>query len=333
MTSASHSGDTSAESLLQVIRKHPGQTHTYASLSKKLNLTTDQLIAGAKQLALWDYRIGLRLSKGITFFSAPDQLTSAEISLGLNTKQIGRHILAYRTIQSTNDLAAAQAEHGAPEGTIVVADQQTKGRGRLGRAWFSPAGAGIYVSIILRPKFAPELAPGLSLMTALALARTLEKLCPDAVAIKWPNDVLLGGKKVAGILTELSAERDKIGHVIVGVGINVNHGVGHFPDDLKQTATSVRRFLKHKVSRVELLRYFLAQFESEYTHYQKHQLAQSHRQLRKYSSLLGREITVIAGRSRISGIAHDIDIHGRLILRSGSELIPITAGEVTVEKR
>lgn len=332
MTSTSHSGDVIAESLLQVIRKHPGQTHTFATLERKLSLTTDQAVAGARQLALWDYRIGLRLSKGITFFSAPDQLTATEISFGLTTKQIGRHILAYRTVQSTNDLAVAQAEHGAPEGTIVVADQQTKGRGRLGRTWFSPPGTGIYVSIVVRPKFAPELAPGLSLMTALALARTLEKTCPGAVAIKWPNDVLLGGKKVAGILTELSAEKDKIGHVVVGVGINVNHGVGHFPDDLKQTATSMRRFLKHKVSRVELLRHFLAQFEREYAHYQKYQLAKSHKQLRKYSSLLGREITVVAGRHRITGIAHDIDSHGRLILRSGSELLPITAGEVTVEK-
>jgi BirA family biotin operon repressor/biotin-[acetyl-CoA-carboxylase] ligase len=333
MTSTKSSDDSIAESLLAIIRKKPGVMYPFDKLSRELKADHATLIRGIKLLADWEYRVRVRARAGVTFVSAPDQLTAVEISHGLRAHTIGRHILAYRSVQSTNDIAATQAEHGATEGTIVVADQQTKGRGRLGRTWFSPPGTGIYLSIILKPKFPPEDAPGLSLMAALALAETLESFCPKGVKIKWPNDVLLGGRKVAGILTELSAEKDKISHVIVGVGINVNHGIGHFPDELKDTATSMRRYLKHKVSRVALLQKFLLQFEREYHHYRKNRLANGHRRLRQYSSLLGQEVTVQSAHHRISGIAHDIDDRGRLILQSGGKLLPITAGEVTVVKQ
>lgn len=333
MTSAKFSDDSIAESLLGIIRKKPGVLFPFEKLARELKVDHGTLIRSIKLLADWEYRVKVRAKAGITFVSAPDQLTVVEISHGLRTQTFGRHILAYRSVQSTNDIAATQAEHGVVEGTIVVADQQTKGRGRLGRTWFSPPGTGIYLSIILKPKFPSEDAPGLSLMTALALAESLESFCPKGLKIKWPNDVLLGGRKVAGILTELSAEKNKISHVIIGVGINVNHGIGHFPNELKDTATSVRRYLKHKVGRVALLQKFLLQFEREYSYYRKDRLAHGHRRLRQYSSLLGQEVTVQAAQHRTSGIAQDIDNRGRLILESGGKLLSITAGEVTVVKQ
>lgn len=325
-------GDSLAELLLATIRQKPATPYPFDSLSKKLHTDRDGILKAAKQLAAWGYRINVRASSGVIFVSAPDQLSAIEIGRDLKTTQFGKSIHACRTVKSTNDLASAQAESGAPEGTIVVADQQTKGRGRLGRVWYSPPETGIYLSIILRPKFTPDQAPGLSLMTALALADTLGSLCPKAVQIKWPNDLLLCGKKVAGILTELSAEKDKINYVIVGVGINVNHGIGHFPDDLRATATSVRRHLKRKVSRVELLKEFLVRFEREYALYKKSRLAAGHKRLRSYSSLLGKSVTVIAANHLTTGIASDIDGQGRLILRVGDRIVPIVAGEVTVEK-
>jgi BirA family biotin operon repressor/biotin-[acetyl-CoA-carboxylase] ligase len=332
VTSTLQSRDTLAESLLSVIRQKPGTLFSFGDLEKKCHTDRAVLIQSAQLLADWGYRITVRASSGITFLSAPDHLTAIEIRHELRTKHIGKTIHAFRTVKSTNDLAASQADSGAPEGTIVVADQQTKGRGRLGRVWFSPPETGIYLSIILRPKFAPDQAPGLSLMTALALADSLDSLCPKTVQIKWPNDLLLGGKKVAGILTELSAERDKISHVVVGVGINVNHGVGHFPDELRTTATSIRRHLKHKVNRVELLRDFLTRFEREYTLYAKNRLASRHKRLCAYSSLLGKSVTVIAASHRVTGVAQDIDVQGRLILNVQDRLVPVTAGEVTVKK-
>lgn len=333
MTAGKTSDEPIAESLLTIIRKKPGVLHPFEKLARDLKTDHASLIRAVKLLADWEYRVKVRASAGITFAGAPDQLTAIEIAHGLKTRTMGRTIHAYRTVQSTNDVAAAQAEHGAVEGTIVVADQQTKGRGRLGRVWYSPPGTGIYLSIVLRPTFAPEDAPGLSLMTALALAETLEKSCPGGLQIKWPNDVLLGGRKVAGILTELSAEKERINHVIVGVGINVNHGVGHFPAEIKDRATSIRRFLKHRISRIQLLQRFLHQFEHEYALYGKHLLGKAHARLRKYSSLSGHQVTVRAGDHRISGAVRDIDVHGRLILDSAGKLIPVSAGEVTVIKQ
>lgn len=332
MISAALSDDALAQSLLRLIRHKPGTLFTFRALIQQLKAHEEQIVRAARLLATWDYRITLRVSSGLTFISAPDHLSALEIEHRLRTTRIGRVIHSFRSVQSTNDLASAQADAGALEGTIVVADQQTKGRGRLGRVWYSPPETGIYLSIILRPPIPTEDAPGLSLMTALALADTLAKYCPDAVQIKWPNDVLLGGKKVAGILTELSADKNKIIHVIVGVGINVNHGVGHFPDELKSTATSVRRHNKRKVNRVELLALFLRKFEGEYQKYRKGRLTSSQRRLRRYSSLLGKEVTVIAANHKTIGVAEDIDARGRLILKVGSQLVPITAGVVTIQK-
>lgn len=332
MTAATSADESTAESLLAVIRKKPGALHPFDKLARDLKTDHASLIRAVRLLADWEYRVKVRASAGITFVGAPDQLTAIEIAHNLKTRTMGRTAHAFRTVQSTNDVAAAQAEHGAIEGTIIVADQQTKGRGRLGRTWYSPPGTGIYLSIVLRPTFAPENAPGLSLMTALALAETLETFCPGSLQIKWPNDVLLGGRKVAGILTELSAEKDKINHVVVGIGINVNHGVGHFPDELKDTATSVRRYLKRKVSRIQLLQRFLHRFEHEYALYGRHLLGKAHARLRKYSSLSGQRVTVRAGDHRISGAVRDIDVHGRLILDSAGKRIPVSAGEVTIVK-
>ena len=321
-----------AERLVSRVRKSPGQVFAFNRLTKLLKTDRASLDNAIKHLISLGYRLRVQSSKGVTFIRATDQMTEAEVSYRLSTRVIGKQVLAFRSVQSTNDIAATQADHGATEGTIVVADQQTKGRGRLGRTWYSAAGTGIYLSMVLRPKFAPEDAPGISLLTALALAETLEKTCKGGVTIKWPNDVLLGGRKVAGILTELSADRNKIAHVIVGVGVNVNHGTGHFPDDLRESATSVRLYQKRKVDRVVLLKRFLKQFELEYAAYKKYRLKKAQRRLRRFSSLLGLQVTVLAGQNRITGVARDIDDRGRLVIEADGNLLAITAGEVTVAK-
>ncbi|RME19205.1 MAG: biotin--[acetyl-CoA-carboxylase] ligase [Candidatus Zixiibacteriota bacterium] len=321
-----------ADALLAVIRRKPGTPFETDKLARKLKVTTDELNAAVLQLADWDYRLRHSRRRGVTFVDAPDYLTATEIGWGLKTERIGNVIHAFKTVKSTNDLAMQLAESGAPEGTIVTAEQQTRGRGRLGRSWHSPPGTGIYVSIILRPRFKPERAPGLSIMTALALAEVINRYCPGETHIKWPNDLLLGNRKAAGILTELSADRGRIHHVIVGVGINVNQGVGHFPEGLRDTATSLRRFLKRKVRRVELLQRFLRRFEREYAEYRRHGLRKAQARLKRYSSLLGSEVVVRSGPSTIAGTAADIDRDGRLILLTPDSRRAISAGEVTVVK-
>lgn len=321
-----------ADELLLIIRQKPRTPFTHKLLARRLKTGRDEIDAAMKLLAGWDYRLTLSNRRGISFITAPDYLTSTEIGYRLKTARIGKSIHAFKSVKSTNDLAALMAEGGAPEGTVVTAEEQTRGRGRLGRNWHSPAGTGIYVSIILRPKFKPERAPGLSIVTALALADVLNSYCPEDVQIKWPNDLLIRGRKVAGILTELSAERDRISHVIVGVGINVNQGVGNFPDELRQSASSLRRVLKRKINRVELLQRFLLRLEKEYAAYRSHGLKKAHARVKKLSSLLGNKVTVKTGTKRLTGRAVDIDKDGRLVLETDDGRIAITAGEVTVVK-
>jgi BirA family transcriptional regulator, biotin operon repressor / biotin---[acetyl-CoA-carboxylase] ligase len=331
VTPVARSIDSIAEQLVAYLRRRPAHAYKPEYLIKRFAIDRETFDRSLKLLSLWEYRIRVRAT-GIAFISAPDQLTQTEIAFSLRTKFIGKNVLAYRSVQSTNDVTARQAESGAAEGTIVVADQQTKGRGRLGRKWFSPPRTGIYLSVVLRPKFRPDEAPGLSLMTALALADSLSQICPKKVQIKWPNDLLVDGRKVAGILTELSAERERISFVVIGVGINVNQGVTDFPDDIRDTATSLRRVTRRKVNRLKLLRDFLYRLEQEYAIYRKGGLRKSQQRLRKYSSLLGQTVTVLAGREPITGIARDIDEQGRLILECDGRRVPVAAGEVTVAK-
>ena len=248
------------------------------------------------------------------------------------TKFVGQNIHAYKSVKSTNEIASFLAESGEKEGTVIVTEEQTQGKGRLGRRWHSPPKAGIYVSIILKPAFTPDEAPGLAIMTALALADTFGELTSGKIQIKWPNDILLNGKKVAGILTELSAEKKKINHVIIGIGINVNHTKEDFPDDLKTVATSLRIINKKKADRVNLLQSFLKAFENEYRKYQKNRLKTSLKKIRKYSSLIGSWIKLNYGNKIIEGLAVDIDTNGALIIEIEGEKISINSGEVTVIK-
>ncbi|MFQ5453482.1 MAG: biotin--[acetyl-CoA-carboxylase] ligase [Candidatus Zixiibacteriota bacterium] len=304
-------------------------------LLKKFKTPAEDIISALILIESWGYKI--RKSKrtkfsDIIFVSAPDSLNSTEIGYQLNTKTIGKKIYAFQSVKSTNDIASQLAENCEPEGTIVTAEKQTKGKGRFGRKWYSPLQAGIYLSIILKPKFKTELAPGISIMTALALADAINEYCPGKVQIKWPNDILISGKKTAGILTELSADRNKIKHIIVGIGINVNHKTENFPENILKTATSLRIANHKKIDRIELLKKFLINFEKEYTLYKKHQLKASHKKIIKYSSLIGTTVKLTSGKKVVIGKAVDIDKTGGLIIEKDGNRITVSSGEVTVVK-
>jgi BirA family biotin operon repressor/biotin-[acetyl-CoA-carboxylase] ligase len=321
-----------ADQLLLKIRTQSGKSFNLAALSKSLKASPDDIRSAIEQISQWNY--GLQTgSRDVKFISAPDSINATEIGYGLKTKLIGRHVHCYQSVKSTNDLAVRLAETGAPEGTIVTAEQQTGGRGRFGRVWHSPPGCGVYLSVILRPILHPEQAPGMSIMTALALAETLSEELPGKIKIKWPNDVLISGKKTAGILTELAADHKKISYVVVGVGINVNHRSEDFPDELKPIATSVRINLRKKCDRIALLQRFLVILEKEYQQYRTSLLKNSHKKLRMYSSLIGSEVSLKSGRREICGTVVDIDANGALMLEIDGQVRAITSGEVTVIKR
>ncbi len=320
-----------AENLLRFLRENTDCYYTPESLAAKFSVSINDISTAITVAESWGYRFSYSGLK-IRIQECPDLLTDTELQYGLSTKYIGQVIHAYRKVKSTNDIARELAEGGAGEGTIVTAEEQTQGRGRLGRQWHSPSGKGVYLSMILRPVFPPEQAPGISLLTALALADTISSCCPGLVQIKWPNDVLVNGKKTAGILTELSADKTTINYLIVGVGVNINHTTGDFPPEIQQIATSVAIAAGYPIRRVPLVQGFLAAFERMYEQYCRSGLQGFLSQLRSYSSLLGKEVTLNKGNKTLTGIARDIDPSGALVVACDNRLITVTSGEVTVVK-
>lgn len=317
-----------ADLVLEVLQNNRGGV-TGEQLAEALRITprlVAELVSGLKRngYAIENKRSVYHLKEDV------EPLTERTISQGLSTRHLGRHIFVFRSIGSTNDTGFLLAESGAKEGTLLVTERQTKGRGRLGRSWHSPGKVGLWFSLILRPKVLPSQAPGLSLAAALALAETIEALTSLEVEIKWPNDCLINGRKVAGILTELSAELDKINFVVVGVGVNVNHKKNDFPLGLRRKATSLFIASDQKVSRVKLLQEFLVRFEAIYGQFVAEGLKPLLPRLKKRTHLLGKQVKLQLGKKVIRGVAADLDPSGSLVLETKTGREVVTAGEVTV---
>ena len=226
-----------------------------------------------------------------------DLLLPESILPHLRSRRLGTTIHHFLETGSTNDVACQFAEEGAEEGTLVLAEEQTQGRGRLGRSWLSERGAGIYASILLRPVLKPRDAAVLTLVAAVAGSEAIEQACGLRADIKWPNDLLLSGRKCCGILSEMQTERDDIRYVIVGIGINVNHSV--FPEELGQRATSLRIEGKQIYSRVALLCEFLLRFELLYDDLQRDSLATVlQRWVDRSSFAFGKQVMVDLGSGR-----------------------------------
>lgn len=318
-----------AERLLIKLRARPGHVFDPAKLARGFRVTGGSISSAVGLLQSWGYTIKADRNGFYSFAAAPDSLLATEIAYKLRSKIIGKVIYAYRSVQSTNTIAHQLAVSGSPEGTLVVAEEQTRGRGRLGRSWHSPEKIGLYCSIILRPKVHPTLAPGISLITAVAVADTIASYGSFTVTIKWPNDVLVSGKKTAGILTELSAELDRTNFVIVGLGVNINHKRSDFPEEIRRSASSIRIALNNSIKRVEFAKDFLYNFEKQYLNFKKHGLAKSRKKILKYSSLINTDIKLKIGRKTISGNVLNIDEFGRLVVRTAKGIEIFNAGEVT----
>ena len=231
-------------------------------------------LLGCSRTAVWKHMEELRKEgfqleavrrKGYRILHTPDRMTEDEIRLGLKTSFIGRNIDYQESTGSTQKIAHQLSNDDAPEGTVVVAEEQVSGRGRMDRKWHSPKYTGIWMSIILRPNILPARAPQLTLLAAVAVVQAMEEVTGLVPEIKWPNDILINGRKVTGILTELQAEADRINSVIIGIGINVNQEA--FPEDIEQTATSLLIEKGEAVSRTELIKSVFAQLEKLYSIY------------------------------------------------------------------
>lgn len=300
------------------------------SLAMALNISVPRLQRTLENLKDLGYQVAVDHDQHLSLLSSPDRMTDIEILSGLKTRSFGRHLYCYRQIGSTNAAAITLAERGAPEGTVVVAEEQTKGRGRLGRHWHSPAGLGIWSSVVLRPEVSPAQAGGLSLLAALAFAETVESELGLEVQLKWPNDGLINRRKVCGVLVELSAEVDRVHFAICGVGINVAHTAKDFPSALRKTAGSLAIARGAPVDRLAFYRAFLLRFETIYRRFRHEGLAPLLPAYRQRSLLLGKKVTVRQGRLKITGTATEIDNTGGLVVRSGKKEIVAHSGEATL---
>lgn len=264
---------------------------------------------------------------------ASDLLLPTEIRKGLDTEVLGKsNIIYFRETDSTNTRAKALAVRGAPEGTLVVSEKQKKGRGRKERNWFSPSQEGLYASLILRPNIAPRDAPKITLLTAVAGADTLLSLTQLKVNIKWPNDILVNRKKIGGILTEISAERDAIDYIVVGLGLNVN--MRHFPDDIREKATSILIETGKPLSRVQLIREYLRRYEEYYEVCKVVGFEPIMERCRELTDMIGHRIMVDVSGETYFGKVKDIDRDGALILEdSKGEYHRILSADVSLLQR
>lgn len=252
-------------------------------------------------------KLGYRLIK------TPNLLLPYEIKRGLKTNIIGHDIHYFNEVDSTNEVAKYLAEDGAEEGTVVVAEIQNKGKGRRGKTWISPPG-GIWMSIILRPEIPPHRASQLTLVTGVVVAKTIKEELNIDVGIKWPNDILIGNKKVSGILTEVNATMDKVNYLVVGIGIDMNVDVPMLPSDLQKGATSLKNELDTEINGALLVQKFLLNFENIYNDFKEDKFPDILNEWRAMSSTIGTSVEVRTRGKRVQGYAVGINKEGILVL-------------------
>lgn len=279
---------------------------------------------GCSRTAVWKHISSLRDQgysfdaiprKGYRLTAIPDRLSAADLLVRLSTKSMGKTLKLFDSLDSTQSVAHKLAEQGAGEGTLVLAEQQTAGRGRMGRSWHSPKGKGIWMSLVLRPQIPVHFTPQLTLLVAVALCRTIRKIEPLPVAIKWPNDLLIEGKKISGILLESSAEDERLKYVIAGIGISVNLRDEDYPDELREIGTSLRIASGKEWNRTELIQSFLEQFETLYELYHADGFEPIRVAWEALAISLGKPIRARTPKGNVEGVAESIDEMGALLVR------------------
>ncbi|MFA5846062.1 MAG: biotin--[acetyl-CoA-carboxylase] ligase [Thermodesulfovibrionales bacterium] len=299
-------------------------------MSRELGITRAGIWKRIEELRNKGYKIQASTAKGYKLVKSPE-FSLEELEM-LVQGDIGREIIFFESIGSTNTAALELAEKGAPHGTVVIADRQTKGKGRLGRTWVSPPKKNIYMSVILRPEIEPKDATLLTIMTAVSCAKGVMKSTGLKAEIKWPNDLMISSKKLGGILTEMKSDPDGIVFAVIGIGINVNSKTKNdFPPDIRGIATSIRE----ELGKIQSRTFIIAEILKELEHWYKVLLTEGRKPLfdewKRLSSTLGRKVKVTAGDNVFTGVAEDIDRGGMLILRLPSGMLKkISSGDLTM---
>lgn len=305
--------------LINMLLEHPGQYISGEEMSRRLSISRTAVWKQIAKLREQGYEFESAPRRGYRLISQPDRLSQTALLHALSGNQsLGNRIKLLTSVTSTQEEVRRLAEEGAPHGTLVVAEEQTAGRGRQGRRWYSPPGKGIWMSLLLRPDRQPvSIAPQLTLLTAVAVCRAVRKFGVDA-GIKWPNDVLVDGRKLCGILVESIAEDELIRYAIAGIGIDVNLQLEDIPQELLPRVTSVQIASGRRVERTELIGAVMMEMEQLYQLYTEKGFAPIAHLWEALSVTLGRRITMRTPDGEISGQATALAENGALLLLEDS---------------
>lgn len=316
------------EKIADILIKNLGKYVSGEALSSRLSISRTAVWKHVRELRREGYLIQAAPRRGYCLTQRPDLLLPEEIKRYLKTESIGQEIEYWRIVDSTNRRAKELASQGASQGTIVVAGEQTGGRGRLKNGWFSPAG-GIWFSVILRPQIIPQQASVLTLLASLAVVKGIQEIFSVPLKIKWPNDVYLGERKLAGILTEISAEIDLVNYIVTGIGINAKVDSGSFPEEIREQVVSLWEETDQGFFLPEILGNILNQMETLYDQTQKEGFEEIVEEWRMYDFLVGRKISVNTPSGKISGKSVGINSNGALLLElEEGQIIEVLAGSI-----
>lgn len=317
------------EEILRLLRSADGYI-SGQELCNRFGVSRTAVWKAINQLKEAGYEIEAQQNKGYRLMAAPDLMTEAEIKSLMHTEWVAKEVLYFDTIDSTNTKAQELAEKGYPSGTLVVADKQESGKGRRGRSWVSPSGTGIFMTLMIKPDINPNNASMLTLVAALAVAKAITSVTGEEALIKWPNDIVVNGKKVCGILTEMNAQFDYINNIVVGVGINVHNE--SFPEEISQMASSLmieaggKRF-----HRAQIIAETMSYFEQYYDTFLKTQDLSA--LVREYDELLvnrNKSVRVLDPKEPFDGKAMGITPKGELIVETWESRKLVSSGEVSV---
>ncbi len=316
------------DKIIEIILNNQDEFTSGEILSKQLGVSRAAVWKHIKSLREEGYNIESVNKRGYRLIEKPgDLLTYKNISHELNTKFIGNKIIHFNTIASTNDYAKEIASD-LEDGTVIISEEQTKGKGRLGRQWHSKINEGIWMSIILKPEIIPYKAPFITLIAGASVVSALNKLGVNTL-IKWPNDIILNNKKISGILTELSAEIERVNHIVLGIGINVK--TMEFSQEISDIATSLYKE-GYKISRVDIVRNIFIEFEELYMDYINNNCKEKTLNIcRKYSAIIGKDIYILKGDNKELVKCLDISEDGNLVVQAEDKTIKeVMSGEVSI---
>lgn len=302
----------SKHNLLSLLEAEAGEYVSGEEISRKLNVSRTAVWKQVRKLEADGYLIEAVPRLGYRLTGKPSRLSLQELLPKLKTKRFGRKLHLLDVIPSTQDELRRLAEQGAEEGTLVIAEQQTSGRGRMGRHWVSPSGKGVWMSLLLRPSVPLQMTPQLTLLAAVALSRAISREVPVEIGIKWPNDLLVGGKKISGILLESAAEDERLRYVVVGLGISVNLEAEDYPEELLEKVVSLKMASGNTINRSDLIATILDEFERLYDLYMEQGFAPIRSLWEAHSVTLNNETLLYTPQGPIQGIPRGLDGTGGL---------------------